>query len=282
MATTDKTIQPRHHWPTVATELYLGDADRIEAINGPFGEAMLDAVQLQTGERVLDVGCGLGTTTLDAARLVAPDGRAVGIDITVDLLDVARQRAGAAGVTNIEFLEADAQVHPFRDGEFDAVISRFGIMFFDDSAEAFANIGRAVRPGGRLVTVCPGDPLDNQWVTIAFGAAAPHVGLPDLGPPGSPGPFAFADPNRLEQALHAGGFRDITVEPIARSARFGNDIEDVLGFITSLPESHQLFAGQPEEKIAAAIDALREGFAPLAGPDGVVVNESAWLARASR
>ncbi|HKY17194.1 MAG TPA: methyltransferase domain-containing protein [Microthrixaceae bacterium] len=282
MATTDNTTQPRHHWPAVATELYLRDGERIEAINGPFGETMLDAVQLQAGERVLDVGCGVGTTTLDAARLVSPDGSAVGVDITADLLDVARHHAGAADMTNIEFLEADAQVHPFGDAEFDAIISRFGIMFFDDADAAFANIGRAVRPGGRLVTVCPGDPLDNQWVTIAFAAAAPHVGLPDLGPPGTPGPFAFADPNRLTRALHAGGFRDITVEPITRSARFGNDLDDVVDFITSLPESRQLFAGKPEEKIAAATGALREGFAPLAGPDGVVVGESAWLARASR
>ena len=100
-------------------------------------------------------------------------------------------------------------------------------------------------------------------VTIAFAAAAPHVGLPDVGPPGTPGPFAFADPNRLTCALHAGGFGDVTVEKITRSARFGNDIDDVVDYITSLPESRQLFAGQPDEKIAAAIDALREGFASL-------------------
>ena len=89
----DQTIHPRHHWPAAATELYLRDAARIEAINGPFGAAMFDAVQLRAGERVLDVGCGLGTTTLDAARLVSRNGSAVGIDITVDLLDVARQNA---------------------------------------------------------------------------------------------------------------------------------------------------------------------------------------------
>ena len=278
----DQTIHPRHHWPTAATELYLRDAARIEAINGPFGAAMFDAVQLRAGERVLDVGCGLGTTTLDAARLVSRNGSAVGIDITVDLLDVARQNAAKAGLTNVEFVEADAQIHSFHEAEFDAIISRFGIMFFDDADAAFANMGRALRPGGRLVTVCPGDPLQSEWVTIAFAAAAPHVGLPDVGPPGTPGPFAFADPNRLTRALHAGGFGDVTVEKVTRSARFGNDIDDVVDYITSLPESRQLFAGQPDEKIAAAIDALREGFAPFAGPDGVVVGESAWLARASR
>ena len=111
----DQTIHPRHHWPTAATELYLRDAARIEAINGPFGAAMFDAVQLRAGERVLDVGCGLGTTTLDAARLVSRNGSAVGIDITVDLLDVARQNAAQAGLTNVEFVEADAQIHSFHE-----------------------------------------------------------------------------------------------------------------------------------------------------------------------
>jgi len=283
MAATEKnTIQPRQHWPRAATDLYLRDANRIEAMNGPFGEAMFDAAQLQAGERVLDVGCGNGTTTLDAARRVLPDGTAVGIDITADLLNVARGHAAAAGLDNVQFVDADAQIHPFREADFDAVISRFGIMFFDDPDAAFANLGRAVRPNGRLVTVCPSDPRHSQWVTVAFAAAAPHVGLPDLGPPGTPGPFAFADPNRLERAIYAGGFQDITVVPITRAVRIGNNIDDVVDFITSLPESHQLFEGQPEEKIAAAIGALREGFAPFAGANGVVIDESAWLASARR
>jgi SAM-dependent methyltransferase len=283
MAATDKvTTEPGEHWPREATELYLREADRIEAMNGAFGEAMLDAVRLEPGERVLDVGCGYGTTTLEAARRVAPGGTAVGIDITAPLLDLARQRAVAAGLDNVEFLEADAQVHPFQEGAFDAVISRFGIMFFEDPEAAFSNLGRAVRPGGRLVVVCPNDPLQSEWVAVAFAAAAPHVGLPDLGPPGAPGPFAFAEGNRLERTIRAGGFIDVTLEAITRPIRIGEDVEDVAAFITSLPESKALFYGKPHEKVTAAVDALREGFAPHAGPAGVVVNNTAWLASARR
>jgi len=283
MAATDKvTTEPRQHWPREATELYLREADRLEAINGPFGVAMFDTVRLEPGERVLDVGCGPGATTLEAARRVAPGGAAVGVDISAALLDVARQRAAAAGVDNVEFLEGDAQVHPFGDAAFDAVISRFGIMFFEDPDAAFANLGHAVRPGGRLVIVCPNDPLQSEWVAVAFAAAAPHVGLPDLGPPGTPGPFAFADANRLERAIRAGGFREVTFEAITRPIRIGDNVDDVTAFITSLPESHQLFKGKPEANVAAAVEALRAGFAPYAGPDGVVLNESAWLASARR
>ena len=106
--------------------------------------------------------------------------------------------------------------------------------------------------------------------------------VPNLGPPGTPGPFAFADGNRLERAIHAGGFRDVTIEAIIRPIRIGNDVDNVTDFITSLPESQRLFAGKPEGNVAAAVDALREGFAPYAGPDVVVIDESAWLAAARR
>jgi len=283
MAATDKvTTEPPQHWPPEGTELYLREADRLEAINGPFGAAMLDAALLQPGDFVLDVGCGHGTTTIDAARRVAPDGACVGVDISPRLVESARHRAVEAGVDNIEFLPADAQRHAFPDATFGAVISRFGIMFFDDPDAAFANLGRAVRPGGRLAVVCPNDPLQSEWVTIAFGAAAPHVGLPDVGPPGTPGPFAFADGDRLERTIRTGGFHDITLDAMTRPVRMGDGVDDVTAFITSLPESQRLFAGKPAENVAAAVAALREGFAPHARPDGVVVNSSAWLAPARR
>jgi SAM-dependent methyltransferase len=283
MSATDKvTTDGDPQRPDQTTDLYLRERDRIEALNGPFGDAMLDAAALAPGERVLDVGCGLGTTTLEAARRVAPAGAALGVDTSGALLAEARRQAAAAGVDSVEFLEADAQVHPFEEAAFDAVISRHGIMFFEDPEAAFANLGRAVRPEGRLVIVCPGDPLQTEWVTVAFAAAAAHVGLPDLGPPGAPGPFAFADRNRLERTIRAGGFRDVTIEALTRPIRIGDDVDDVAGFIASLPEGQQVLAGQPDEKVAAVLGALREGFAPYAGPDGVVVASAAWLASARR
>jgi SAM-dependent methyltransferase len=187
---TTGTQQHEHRALEGMEELYVREADRLEAINGPFGEAMLDVARLQPSERVLDVGCGQGTITLRAAQGVAPDGTAVGVDISAPLVALARQRAAAAGVGNVAFIHADAQAHPFQEHGFDAVISRFGTMFFQDPEAAFANLGRAIRQGGRLAIVCPNDPLKTEWVAVAFAAAAPHVGIPDLGPPGAPGPFA--------------------------------------------------------------------------------------------
>ena len=263
-------------------ELYVREADRLEAINGPFGEVMLEAVGLQPGQRVLDIGCGQGTTTREAAQAVAPEGAAVGVDISAALVAFARQRTAAVGVGNVEFVHADAQTHPFQEQGFDAVISRFGTMFFQDPEAAFANLGRALRPGGRLAIVCPHDPSKTEWVAVAFAAAAPHVGIPDLGPPGAPGPFAFADGDRLRRVLQVGGFRDVTLQAVTRPVRMGDDAEDVSGFITSLPEAKQLFAGKPRDKVAAATNSLRKGLEPYASATGVVMNETAWLATAHR
>jgi SAM-dependent methyltransferase len=282
VANDNVTTKPAQHWPSEATELYLRDADRIEALNGPFGSAMLDAAALNPGERVLDVGCGHGTTTVEAARRVTPGGAVVGVDITTPLLDRARQQASACGIGNVEFVEADAQVHPFPDAAFDAVISRFGMMFFDDPTAAFTNLARAVRPDGRLAIVCPADPLQSEWIAIAFTAAAPHVGVPDLGPPGAPGTFAFADGQHLERTILSGGFHHVTLEAITRAVRIGDTVDDVAAFITSLPEGRQLLAGKPDRTVAAVVDALKAGFAPHAGLDGVIVDETAWLATARR
>jgi SAM-dependent methyltransferase len=215
-ASRNATAGPTQHWPDESTELYLREGERLEAMNGPLGDVMLDAASLRSGDRVLDIGCGRGTTTIDAATRTTTGGAALGVDISGRLLQVARRRAVDAGVGNAEFLEADAQTHEFEEAAFDAVISRFGVMFFDDPEAAFANFARAVRPGGRLAVVCPGEPLRTEWIRITFTAVAPHVGLPDLGPPGAPGPFAFADPDRLAATIRNGGSSDVSIDAVTR------------------------------------------------------------------
>jgi len=282
LATNEVNRGQREYWAR-ADEFYAPQDSRWDTIWGVFGEAMLDAARLRRGERVLDVGCGSGATTVQAARRVAPSGAAVGVDISAPMLALARRRVAAAGIDNVELLEADAQVHPFEAGAFDAVISRFGTMFFEDPEAAFTNLGRALRQGGRMVFVCWQDPLNSEWIAVALGAAIAQVGRPpDLGAPGAPGPFAFADGDRLRRIVEAGGFRDVTVEAVTRPQRIADDADDAVAFITSLDESRELFAGTTEDKVAAAVDALREAFAPYAGPGGVVMDGAAWLVSARR
>ncbi len=241
-------------------------------------QAMFEAVRLQPGERVLDVGCGYATTTIEAAERVSPSGRAVGVDVSPAMLHVARQRVAAAGPDNIELVEADAQAYPFEPASFDAVISRFGTMFFEDPEAAFGSLARALRPGGRLAFACWQGPLQSEWVVVALGAAVKHVGrTPDLGSPDAPGPWAFADADRVTRLMQAGGFADVTLEPVTRPQRVGTDVDDVVRFVLSLPETRQLFAGLPQDVVAGAVDALHTAFAPYTGTHGVVMDATAWL-----
>lgn len=273
--------EQREYWAREG-EHWVREAARYDAMLDRFGEAMLDAARLQSDERVLDVGCGNGATTLEAARRVAPGGKVVGVDISAPMLALARRRAADAGIGNVEFLEADVQVHPFEAGTFDAVISRFGTMFFEDPEAAFANLARTVRPGERLAIVCWQDLSQQEWIFVSASTAAPYVGLPDLGPPGAPGPVAFADGDRLKQIVEAGGFGNVTLEDVTRPMRIGDDVDDTVAFITSLEETRELFASKPEDNVAAAVDAARKALAPYSGPEGVVTNGTAWLVTAHR
>jgi SAM-dependent methyltransferase len=270
-------------WSGEGARQYDEYAETNEALMAPFGEAMFLAAQLQPGDRVLDVGCGSGATTIQAAERVAPSGQVVGVDISAAMLRPAHQRVAAAGLHNIELLEADAQVHAFETGSFDAVISRYGTMFFEDPTAAFANLARALRNEGRLTFVCPQDPLRSQWVAVALGAAIEATGRsPDLGAPGAPGPFALADGDRVTRLLTETGFREVSLETLVRPVRIGRTVEDATGYILSLPQSHELFAGAAEETVIAAATALRAAFAAYVGTHGVVLDSAAWLVSAHR
>jgi SAM-dependent methyltransferase len=263
--------------PSVLEEFWVREADRWDGTSGRFGDAMLEAADLEAGQRVLDVGCGAGSTTVEAARRVAPNGAALGVDISGPALALARERA-AAGLEAVDFIEADAQVHSFEPGAFDAVVSRFGTMFFGDPVAAFANLRRALRRGGRLAVVAWQGPFESEWTTVAVNVAIAHFGRPPhLGAPGGPGPFAFADGDRFRSVVTEGGFRDVTLDAIARPMLMGSDVEDVVGMVAATPQSKGLFAGQPDAKVEAAIAGLRDAFAPYARPEGVVMNGTAWL-----
>jgi SAM-dependent methyltransferase len=236
------------------------------------------AAGIGSHDRVLDIGCGAGGTTREAARR-APAGGAVGVDLSSAMLEVARRSAEREGLGNVRFVQADAQVHPFPAGSFDVAISRTGAMFFADPVAAFSNIGRALVGGGRLVLLVWQTPAANEWIIEIAGALTPGRPLPTP-PPGVPGPFSLADPDRVRTILGAAGFVEADVTGVAEPEWFGRDVDDAVSFIHGL--AGWMLEGQDDEARARALADLRRSAERHLTEDGVEFGSAAWLVTARR
>lgn len=242
----------------------------------PLGRRVMAELNLGPGQRVLDVGCGAGETTLE---LAASGAQAVGVDISRPLLDVARARSQA--VANASFVEADAQTHAFPPQSFDAIFSRFGVMFFADPAAAFANLRAALKPGGRLAFVCWRRPEESPIMTAPMAAALAHITPPPAAPadPHAPGPFAFADDGRVRGILAGAGFGDIAIvphdEPIG-----GNDLETTLALTLKVGPLGALLRENPDQR-DAAVGAVRDLLSRHNGPGGVKLDSATWIVTAT-
>ncbi|GAA3048452.1 methyltransferase domain-containing protein [Streptomyces roseofulvus] len=254
--------------------------DRWNAVNDGFNTPLLDAAGITGAHRTLDFGCGAGQTTRLAARR-APRGHALGLDLSAPMLAEARARAAAEGVDNVTFTRGDAQTHPYDEGTFDAAISRYSAMFFEDPEAAFAHIGRALRPGGRLALVCPSDPGLNGWVT-AMTSLRGILPVGDFGRPGVPGMFSLADPDAVRALLAAAGFTGIAVEETRAYGTWGRDAADAADFLLATGPGRHLMDQADEPTRARARTALTEHLRAHETPGGVRLLSTAWLVTAER
>ncbi|WP_168075697.1 methyltransferase domain-containing protein [Caulobacter sp. SSI4214] len=193
--------------------VWVEQQELLDRLFAPIAEAVIDRADLRNGEHVLDVGCGAGATTFAAAWRVGPSGRSVGVDISAPLVELARRRAGEAGLEGVTFQLADAQTEAFPPG-FDALVSRFGVMFFPDPVAAFVNLRRALKPGGRLAFACWRGPEDNPISEVPLRAAAPFLTELPAFERNAPGRFGFADPDRVRGVLAESGWRDVAIEAL--------------------------------------------------------------------
>jgi SAM-dependent methyltransferase len=188
----------------------------LEQIGGPPGHLAMDRLYLTPGQRVIDLGCGTGATTVELARRVSPGGEVLGVDIAEAMLDGGRERVAALALDNVTFLHADVQVHDLGGAQFDAAYSRFGVMFFSDAVAAFTNVRRALRPDGRLSFASWQSVFENEWMLIPGAAIASVTGMPPQLPgPGSPGPFSLADADHVASLLKAAGLQHVDIVPHA-------------------------------------------------------------------
>ncbi|WP_456824468.1 class I SAM-dependent methyltransferase [Cellulomonas sp. P5_E12] len=259
---------------------WVVNRDRYDRMYEPFQTALLSAAGIRGGEHVLDVGCGYGTTTLAAAALARP-GTVTGIDVSPTMLALARRSmAGSAGTSTVSFVEDDAQTHPFPPSTFDVVVSRFGVMFFDDPVAAFTTLRRATRPGGRLAFVSWRSPAYQPWLCVPGAAVARYVELPDLTNSGGPGMFGLANPDRVRAVLQAAGWTAVELDPVTAPLRVGSSPEDAVAFLRSGSLGRRALDGADEDVEARALAEVRAALAPYTQPDGVRLDASVWLVHA--
>ena len=254
------------------------NAARFDRAVAAYRERFLTAAGIGRTERVLDIGCGTGQTTRDAARAAA-DGSALGVDLSGPMIALARGLAAGQGLANAQFEQADAQIHPFRAASFDVAISRTGTMFFGDPVAAFANIARALRPGGRLMMLVWQGPEHNEWVYELSAALAAGRDLP-APPPNAPGPFAQSDPEVVRGVLAAAGFAHTDIAGLRQPMWFGTDAEDAHHFVLGL--MGWMLAGLDGNRRGQGLDNLRATVTAHGTGQGVLYQSAAWLIRATR
>ena len=209
---TQPNTQQAALWNDASGKAWVEMQPILDGVLAPFESLVVDAGYPGKGGTVLDIGCGAGATTLAMARRVGNDGRCVGLDISQPLVALATRRARVEEVANASFEVGDAQAYAFESGRFDAVVSRFGVMFFDDPVVAFCNIRQAARRGGKLAFVAWRSPRENDFMTTAGRAAAPFLPQAPVPDPEAPGQFAFADGTRVRRILERSGWSSIKVE----------------------------------------------------------------------
>jgi SAM-dependent methyltransferase len=259
-------------------------ADRQQAqdiLLAPVSEILIARADAKAGERIIDVGCGCGDTTIALVQKVGPTGHVMGIDVSAPMLTRARQRVPSG--MPVDFVLADATVYPFVSGSFDLLVSRFGVMFFAEPSASFANLRKALRPSARLTFVCWREPRDNPFFVAPLQAVYKHAPkLPQLGPE-DPGPFAFASEARVHRILGEAGFSGIEMEPynLALDLAIGRGLDAAVEGALEIGPAARALAEQPPDVRAAAANSIREALTAFVSGQKVLLPASIWIVTAS-
>jgi SAM-dependent methyltransferase len=266
------------YWNENGGEKWVKNLDHIDVMIGVFNSHLLAAAAPVPGEYVLDVGCGGGTTTAALAMAVQGQGKVLGVDISKVILDAARQRQN--GVENVSFELGDAATYNFDPGCFDVMTSRFGVMFFEQPDRAFQNLRTALKPGGRIAFVCWRALTENPWMAAPAAAAFEILPRPEPQDPNAPGPFAFADAERLTGLLQSAGFDNIHIEPVDELLDLGS-MENALGFFTKMGPAAAALQDADEDQRGAALDAMVTVLNGYLSSGSVRMPGAVWLVTAN-
>lgn len=270
-----------HHakaWNGWEGELWARNPDRYDQTMGGVNDALLAAAAIGSRERVLDVGCGTGQTTLLAA-LRAVAGRVTGIDLSAAMLDRARAAAASKGLTHVEFIQGDAQVYPLLSDGYDVAISRSGVSLFADPVAAFTNLARALRPSGRLAFTGPGPPNPGSDLARATAAVRP---LLRRSSPAQQGMGSLTEPERIRAVLVAAGFVEVTARLVDAAILLGRDAADAAEFLFATGPYRYNLDGVDRDLVARARADVERALRAHETPEGVRLRRADCLVTATR
>jgi SAM-dependent methyltransferase len=281
MTATDNSEQIAE-WNGALGQRWAAMRREIDDIVVPFGNAALKVAAPQPGERVIDIGCGCGDTSIEIARIVGAKGAVLGIDVSQPMLEVARSLGAQARIAHLAFRDGDASEADL-PANTDLLFSRFGVMFFGQPTPAFSHLRESLRGGGRCVFVCWRTPRDNAWAMTPLSAARSALGItPAPADPKAPGPFAFADAERLRDILSSAGFGDIHVQRFDASLLLGATARSAAEGAVRIGPVSRLVREVGVEHLPIILDAVERTLVPLAAPDGHVrLDGSSWIVSAS-
>lgn len=263
---------------------WLANRERHLAGRQRFLPHLFRSAGISAGDRVLDIGCGCGETTIMAAQaafgsaMAFRPGSALGLDLSHSMLEVGRLLANEANVTNVRFTQCDAEIYSLCSGTYDVVISSFGVMFFNNPATAFGNFADALRPGGRLAFLCWQSDLSDEMSAIPLRAFMAHTSFR-----GVIENALFDDPERVIDLLSRVGYVDIRVEAINEQAWMGSDVADVMTYICGTPKIRKLLAALPTQELRTRVlEAMADDYAKCQRFDGVWVSAAARMVTAMR
>ncbi len=269
------------YWTSVAGQRWTDHQEHQDQVLRPVSDRLIATAAPKPGDRVIDVGCGCGATTIDFAARVSPGGDVLGLDLSEPMLARARQRAPQN--LPVRFELADATIHDVTSNAADLVVSRFGVMFFADPARSFANLRTGLKPGGRLVFACWREAKQNAWMILPLREAAKHAPpLPETNPE-DPGPFAFASEARVRRILSDAGFADIVLEPhdLELDLAGGKGLDTAVKAAMTIGPTSRILEGQSEAVRAAATADIRKALAAHARGDGVPLGAAIWMVTAT-
>jgi SAM-dependent methyltransferase len=265
-------------WNGALGQRWVAMQREIDHIVVPFGDAALKVAAPQPGERVIDIGCGCGDTSLEIARIVGKTGAVLGIDVSTPMLEVALSRAALADCGHLVFREGDASEAEL-PANTDVLFSRFGLMFFSQPTQALSHLRGSLRAGGRCVFVCWRAPRDNAWAMVPLSAARAAMGVtPAPADPNAPGPFAFADEQRLGAILSGAGYGDVAVQRFDATLALGATPRSAAETSVQIGPVSRFVREVGVEHLSIIVEAVERALVPFAAANGQVsLNGSTWI-----